>query len=104
MAGRVFKMKGTPMIPIRSLHMPSALLGGALVALGYLLASTTGGNPAYAQTVLSGQLSFYNSGRPAILTASADGKTLYFWSTTVNPEILNPLTAPKLVGKTEAQQ
>jgi len=89
---------------IRSLHLPSALVGGVLVAVGYLLACATGGSPAYAQTVLSGQMSFYNSGRPAILTASADGKTLYFWSTTVNPEVLNPLTAPKLVGKTEAQQ
>ena len=92
------------MTAIRSLHLPSALLGAALVALGYLLAIVTADKPAYAQTVLSGQMSFYNSGRPAILTASADGKTIYFWSTTVNPEVLNPLTAPKLVGKAEAQQ
>jgi len=92
------------MTAIRSLHLPSALLGGALVGLGYLLANMSAGNQAHAQTVLSSQMSFYNSGRAAIVTSSADGKTLYFWSTTAAPEVLNPLTAPKLVGKADAQQ
>jgi hypothetical protein len=92
------------MTTIRSLHVPSALLGAGLVGLGYWLGSIHLEKPAQAQTIANSQMAFYNSGRPAILTASADGRTIYFWSTTVNPEVLNPLTTPKLVGKAEAPQ
>jgi hypothetical protein len=87
----------------RPLHMPSLLLGAALVAVGYFFGSTQSEKAAYAQTTVTGS-GFFVSGNPAIITSSADGKSLYFWSASLLDEVLNDANKPKYVGSVTAQQ
>ncbi len=87
----------------RPLHLPSMLLGAAFVALGYLLGSMQSDNTAFAQTTIGGQSGLFVSGNPAIITSSADGKSLHFWSTSINPEVLNPGAKPVYVGSVAAK-
>ena len=88
----------------RPLHLPSMLLGGAFVAVGYLLGSMQSDKAAFAQTAVSGQMGIFESGNPAIVTSSADGKSLHFWSISINPEVLSPRNKPAYIGSVVAQQ
>jgi len=57
------------------------LLGGALVLAGYLMGQTHAVSTADAQTVvLSADTRYFRYG-DALITTSADGKTLHFWTT-----------------------
>ncbi len=88
----------------RPLHLPSMLLGAAFVALGYLFGSMQSDNAAFAQTTVGGQMGLFVSGNPAIITSSADGKSLHLWSTSINPEVLNPTNKPVYVGSFTAKE
>ena len=88
----------------RPLHLPSLLLGAAFVAVGYFLGSMQSDKVAFAQTTVSGQSGFFVSGNPAIITSSADGKSLHFWSTSNFEEELSDANKPKYVGSVNAQQ
>lgn len=57
------------------------LLGGALVLAGYFMGQMHAPNTAEAQTtVLSSDTRYFRYG-DALITTSADGRTLHFWST-----------------------
>lgn len=83
-------------------HLGSLFAGGALVLAGYLLGSLQPPRPAAAQTVVPGTFQFFSSGRPAILTTSDDGKTLHFWSTGLQPEVMNQAMIPQYVTSVRA--
>jgi len=90
----------------RSLHWPSVLLGAALVLVGYHLRSLsldrTDGS-AFAQEYQPVGSSFFKSGNPAIITSSADGKTLHFWGLNNRSETIDRRFAPRYVGEISSE-
>ena len=60
-------------------HVKSLLLGATLVAVGVAIGRTYHEPQVKAQTFTGGGF-FTDESAPAILTQSADGRTLYVWS------------------------
>lgn len=79
------------------LDLPSMILGAALVLLGVWLGQTDSDNTASAQTTVMGSFSIFDSGNPAIITASNDGKTLYVWSLGNTHETISNARQPKFI-------
>ena len=82
----------------KSLHVPSLLLGAALVAAGYCLAAITTHNEANAQAMLidnQAPLPKY------IVTSSDDGETVHFWTERGFPDKVWPQQM-KYGGKLQA--
>lgn len=63
-------------------HLNAMIIGGCLVLAGFGLGRTMPSPEptAEAQTVVPANLSPFRSGNPAIITSSADGRTLHIWS------------------------
>ena len=81
----------------KSLHVPSLLLGAALVAAGYCLAAITTHNEANAQTALN-----VEQRNPVhIITSSDDGETVHFWTERGFPDKVWPQQM-KYGGKLQA--
>ena len=82
------------------IHFKSLLLGASLVAAGFVLGVVAREPQAQAQHVAGGGL-FMNGQAPALITSSADGKTVYLWSLG-GAHVANPVNRPRLVTSIEA--
>lgn len=77
------------------INIRSALLGAGLVAIGYFMGTLDIGSEARAQGHVDSGL-ILGDDHPAIVTSSADGKTLYIWSLGAG-RVANPLAKPQII-------
>jgi hypothetical protein len=90
-------------------HLTAVALGGLLVFAGYWLGSQQASLTAEAEgqvVAIRGAQNedIFASGRPALITTSADGLKLHLWTFSNSPEQINNIAAPKYVGTIKAEK